>query len=267
MIRTVVTRFLLTISLLLVVGGLWCLTLIAVPYIVSTLFNEPIYLPTSNSPGLLSVYGTFGDMFGAVNALFSGLALSAVALTLWLDLRARRESRKPLVVCSINSSDGFSINRPRGNSKETLLPIKIFASVSNQTHDAALNVKLEIKLQGISQTWTRSFDGPLVHGSEQNKEIEIELSSEQWKEILGPLTLEDGHIELTVKTIYNSLEGVLWQTDVTYKMSVRNGASRDLGMLNALRAGSWGQDGHWDPQSLISLAGSIKVGSWKHQVL
>lgn len=34
--------------------------------------------------GAFSAAGTFGDAFGTINALFSGLALAAVAATLWL---------------------------------------------------------------------------------------------------------------------------------------------------------------------------------------
>lgn len=40
--------------------------------------------------------GTFGDMFGAVNALFSGLALAGVAYTIYLQLKEIRLQREDL---------------------------------------------------------------------------------------------------------------------------------------------------------------------------
>ena len=56
------------------VGIVWFLT----PYVIATV------LIASGSPASISHAGQFGDQFGAVSALFSGLAFAGVVVNLWL---------------------------------------------------------------------------------------------------------------------------------------------------------------------------------------
>jgi hypothetical protein len=56
------------------VGIVWFLT----PYVIATV------LIASGSPASISQAGQFGDQFGAVSALFSGLAFAGVVINLWL---------------------------------------------------------------------------------------------------------------------------------------------------------------------------------------
>lgn len=69
--------------------------------------------------------GTFGDMFGGINALFSGLAFCGIIITILLqssELRLQREeiqeNRKELVrTTEVQEKQGISLNRQAENLK------------------------------------------------------------------------------------------------------------------------------------------------------
>src|SRR5690606_4137757 len=96
----------------------------------------------------ISSYGVVGDMFGAVNALFSGLAFSAIAIVFLFESRSRRVSRKPLVIAILDEKDGVNVGRPLRHGEGTVrVPLTLEFSLTNQSPDAALNVGVLAKLK------------------------------------------------------------------------------------------------------------------------
>lgn len=209
-------------------------------------------------------YGSVGDMFGAVNALFSGLALGAIALTLWLEARSRREARKPLVVGGIDSAD-TTISRPKIKNGSVFLPLRIPVRLSNQTADAALNVSGRLRLLlGSRNVWKVGLDGPLLRDADQDAVFDIELAKSDWSLILAELTSQRS-VDMELATIYRSLEGVNWVTVVTYTFSIRTN-DQHYSLLDAARNGTWNDEGVWQDDALVSISARIKQGSWDHRL-
>jgi len=69
----------------IVVLIIWVLSAVLIVYVL---------LPAED--GAWALRGQFGDMFGAVNALFSGLALTAIAITVYLQYRDLKEQGEVL---------------------------------------------------------------------------------------------------------------------------------------------------------------------------
>jgi len=245
---------------LVVVAGivvLCALTIYIVPYFADK------YFPTGEDPGAvkgISKYGLFGEMFGAVSALYSGLALSAIAMTLYLEARSRKESRKPLVIGMIDQNDGIYIGKPTGE-RDTELPLKITVKLENQSIDAALNVNLEFKTpSGISISG--GIDGPLIREASQEVVLSSSLVDRHWRGLLDSLT-SNTTVEGTLLTKYRSLEGLDWTTKVIYELSVRSGQPY-VQLLNSVRNGEWRNDVPWDENAIVPLSAKIKKGSWDH---
>lgn len=209
-------------------------------------------------------YGAVGDMFGAINSLFSGLALGAIALTLWLEARSRREARKPLVVGGIDSTD-TTVARPRIEGGEVIVPLRIPVRLSNQTADAALNVSCKLRLLlGAKTDWKIGLDGPLLRDAGQDVVFCIDLHERDWRPVLAELTSQRS-VEMELATIYRSLEGLNWMTVVTYTFSVRT-TDQHYALLDAVRNGTWDQEGIWQNDALVSISTRIKQGSWDHRL-
>lgn len=74
--------------------------LYVIPFVLITLcwYAYQYWLPLISSKldaaSKLAVLGTFGDSFGALNTLFSGLAFAAISLSLYLQAQEIKETRK-----------------------------------------------------------------------------------------------------------------------------------------------------------------------------
>jgi hypothetical protein len=77
-------------------------------------------------------YGSVGELFGAVSALFSGLALASIALTLWVDSKSRREAKKPFLVTSKSAAGDWVVEMPKGTTASTSVPFVLEMEVLNQ---------------------------------------------------------------------------------------------------------------------------------------
>jgi hypothetical protein len=65
--------------------------------IVLVLWSINLFLTTDNISQLFKEnIGVFGDKFGAVNALFSGLAFAGIIITIWLQREDLKETRKEM---------------------------------------------------------------------------------------------------------------------------------------------------------------------------
>ena len=97
--KTFISLFLKALAILVPFVGvlvLWCVHIYLLKEQPDFVKN---YLPTAlinTSTGTLE-YGTIGDSFGSLNTLYSGLALAAIIVTLWLqaaDLRATKQEMR-----------------------------------------------------------------------------------------------------------------------------------------------------------------------------
>lgn len=236
--------------------ALWASTLLWVPLILSKLFAA------HGSELTIAHFGSLGDMFGAVNALFSGLALGAIALTLWLEARSRREARKPLVLGAIESKS-VEISRPYLDSGAPKVRVAFPVKLSNQTADAALNVALKLRiLVGSRPLGEVGLDGPLLRSIEQEAVVDFDLAKRTWEPLLDALTSQRD-VEVELSTTYRSLEGINWRTVVSYRLFVRP-TDQHYGLLDTLRNGTWGDEGVWQNDASVAVSAEIKQGSWDH---
>ena len=256
--RSTGTRWLLLVLGVLVVVALWFSTIWLLPRLAQML------AAVGYGPSERESFGLVGDMFGAVNALFSGLALGAIALTLFLEARSRRESRKPLVVGGLESGE-VTIGRPLIEGGETLVPLRVPIMLSNQSDDAALNVAASLSLLDGSRTsWSVSLDGPLLREIRQEAALEVKLREREWMYLLAELTSQRP-VKMQLSTTYRSLEGVNWRTIVVYKFYVRT-TDQHYGRLDPIRNGTWNDDGVWKDDGLVPVSTQIEPGSWDHML-
>lgn len=242
------------------VVAIWAASLWIVPHAANLLGHVPAPCDSaSGSCNNLAAYGLVGDLFGAVNSLFSGLALAAIALTLWVESRSRRESKKPLVLGSLERASGVELFPP-DSQRDGALPLKIAISLQNQTADAALNVGVVVKIKRRTLSASSSVDEPLLHQAVHELTTELLLLGEVLEYCLTTLTSKNA-LDIVVVTKYRSLEGVNWKTSVTYQLHCNS--TRDITILNSLRAGTAGA---WPSGATVALQSRLESGSWDHSL-
>lgn len=211
---------------------------------------------------LLSALGATGDIFGAVTSLFSGLALFAVAFTLWADTNAKREARKPLVIADItDSSVTLDAPSPKPNQE---LRLTIAPRIKNSSSEAALNVSVTCTIcaEQIKQNiGVQQLRLPLSANSDDDVKFVFHLSDDLLQAALRSLTEDSKHVELFVRTQYDSIEGVPWSTSAIYELRCRPGERKKL---NAIRSGTDDFVEHWKNNAAVALDSSVSAGSWTH---
>jgi hypothetical protein len=256
----------------LIVFGLAVLTWLSVIYWVPHLSMRALVASGKCPDGdiaackeVLSALGATGDIFGAVTSLFSGLALFAVAFTLWVDSKAHREGRKPLVIAYLDG-DSVVLDEPTIGGQAGL-SMTIEAKVANKTGEAALNVAvtIEIAVSGVSQLECAAhLRLPLLSGGTEDASIRVRLEGAQLQAVLGALTEDNSCVTFSVVTRYDSLENVGWTTRATYELTCRSGERRRR--LNALRSGTDDFAELWQNNAAVSLDIDVRNGSWHHQM-
>ncbi|GEM_PF-1884377 len=213
----------------------------------------------------LSKVGATGDIFGAINSLFTGLALFAVAVTLWVDGKARRQALKPLVI-SVANKDFFIVDDPQIHP-ETSLKFTITPIVSNIVNEPAVNVSINITLIAKLSKYalaTKFYETPLVEGTTLPIEIEEVIKGGFLFEFLGCLTESQGRIEIFIETKYENLEQIRWATEVRYYLELHN--TSDTAKFNAVREKNPGTQGIWG-NSAVALKSDVVTGSWKRRLV
>lgn len=213
---------------------------------------------------VLSSLGATGDVFGAATSLFSGLALFAVAFTLWLEANSRRESRKPLVVTYLDS-DSVLLDRAV-LLPEPSLRLSISSKVANQTGEPALNVRvsMQLSLSGREQhVPTRSLQLPLLSEGREESQSTVDLKGHTLQAILASLTQDGEPVSLEVTTTYDSLEGIRWTTSAVYLLRCKLGERRRR--LNSFRSQTEDFIDLWQNDAAVPLDVEVRADSWRHK--
>ncbi len=216
-----------------------------------------------NCQALISAYGAAGDVFGVVTSLFTGLALFAVAVTLWIDSKSRSEAKKPLVVTALDS-DSIYFHDAQVHS-ERQIKFHINVNLNNPIGEAALNVAVEGILfhNDTSLSIGKShLETPLISGNRGNVQFTGTLSGIHFTRFLSELTQDGSSISLKLHVTYQSLENVKWRTSVTYSVYCDQPGQR--GRLNAARAKSEDFENLWTGDPIVSLSPRVAGGSWEH---
>jgi hypothetical protein len=261
-------RFFGVLVAVLIVIALWLGSLVLMPHIAAYLNNEAAVCGKAVDGHVqcssIQDLGSVGDIFGAINALFSGLALGAIALTLWVESRSRRESRKPLVLGSLEGAGGVEAFRPEPRGAEAMMSVSFSLGLQNQTMDAALNVLAKVKVVGRAVSAAHSIDEPLLHGGTREVPIVLRFTGHDLDYFLGELTARRS-VPVEVTTSYRSLEGINWETTVIYELSCREG-QRDVQLFNSVRDNTWNNEETWPSGASVAIESRIKSGSWNHRI-
>jgi hypothetical protein len=213
---------------------------------------------------VLSSLGATGDVFGAATSLFSGLALFAVAFTLWLEANSRRESRKPLVVTYLDS-DSVVLDRAI-HTPEPSLRLSVASKVANQTGEPALNVRVSMLLRSTGRTQqvpTRSLQLPLLSEGREESHSTVDLKGQVLQAMLASLTQDGEPISLDVTTTYDNLEGVRWTTSAVYLLQCKLGERRRR--LNSFRSQTDDFAELWQNDAAVPLDVEVRADSWRHR--
>jgi hypothetical protein len=211
----------------------------------------------------VALLGQAGDTYGVVSSLFSGLALFAVAATLYADFAARKSSRKPLVVCTIDPVKEITFDEP-----SYTLPRSVRLVVSLQVkaaNESALNTEVEVKFSCgpfVINLGRRSVQIPLLSGDSTTLEFlgripEIDTLVAQVN--LGSQMLID------VSAKCESIEGLRWETNVGYRLDFRKNA--DSAMMRLLIGDEQSLRDAWPADASIALKSQVQANSWKYKSL
>lgn len=244
----------------------WLSTVKVTPLIANRIIsesNECTKKTLLECKDVLSALGATGDVFGAMTSLFSGLALFAVAYTLWSDANSRRESKKPLI---INYLDNNSITIKNPNI-QTTSEIELFMTsvVCNKNGEAALNVSMRCEVM-VGNKKLGEFNSflkqPLVSEGKEEIEEVIKIKEDKLAQLLVNLTEDNKPVLLSIQILYNSLENVQWETRVSYNVSCKAGDRRKR--LNSLRSKTDDFSDLWSNGAQVPLEVEVREGSWSH---
>ncbi|MEH6412707.1 hypothetical protein [Pseudomonas sp. CGJS7] len=252
-----------TISVLLTAIILWCAALIIVPSMTQLLTKLNCEsLKEDQCQQFISTLGSTGDIFGAVTSLFSGLALFAVAITLWADSNSRRESRRPFLMAELNS-DSLELSSPIPTGEKSIT-LKANLSISNQVDEAAFNITLKsiLKHQGLKlQLPHAHLAFPLMGKASGEIKLDCPITGGHFNNFLSQLT-SGNPIELDTEIIYENIEGVKWTTSAIYELTCTHTIHRNR--LNAARGNNEDFAKQWENDPAVPLSPAPKSGTWKH---
>lgn len=206
--------------------------------------------------------GVTGDIFGSVSALFSGLGLFAVAVTLWLDASARQRAKKPLVMCAFTEDslviDKASIDAPKS------MRLKVSASAHN-SGEVALNCEIKLTINAGEQDFRLpefAVEQPLAPGGKSDFEVTHLIQGQQLDSLLAAIRLEQP-ISLTTNVECDSLEGVRWSTLVKHRVKCVQPISRNR--LLALEHSADSFADQWAGAAAVNLTMTVQPGSWSYK--
>lgn len=252
-----------TVSVLLIAIILWGAAIIVVPsmtHIIKKVNCES--LNNQECESLISTLGSTGDIFGAITSLFSGLALFAVAMTLWSETNSRRESRRPFVMAQL-TTDSIELSSPILTGEKSI-SLKANLEISNQVDEAAFNITFKSRLQHLStklQLPETHLSFPLMGNKSGELKLSSTISGVYFESFLSQLTT-GSPIELDTQIIYENIEGVKWSTSAVYEITCTPTLHRNR--LNAARGNNEDFAEHWANDPAVPLTPAPKSGTWKH---
>lgn len=211
----------------------------------------------------MTASGLFGDSFGAINALFSGLALAGVVLTLYLHAEGARRTAKPFVVprmLRFGGSSRVSISEPTRKNAVIRLPLSVVVPVKNSSQHPALNVIVSILIDGVCGRVDTVAELPLASGDETECVLRIDVDGEEAMDF-GRKVSGDG-ASMNIRCEYQSVEGVRWYSEVRYVIRVNSHRNDDRTLLDAALDGRMADAGQWTAETTIDLDYLVVKDSW-----
>lgn len=257
------------------IGSIWY-----VPLAVQRHFGIVACIPrTPNTGGsaarcsktreMLAAYGSFGDMFGAVNALFSGLALTGVALTLIWQTQEQKRQAKPFLIARMDpeSEGGVFISRPIKSGGKIAIPFEVVVPLTNSSDEAALNVYVALKISVCQLVLSGSVPVPIAGKASHLIRLRNSdgVSGGDAANLVRNLINENG-VVAGLSVNYSSLSGVRWKSAVRYRFCLSAVRTGDAKLLQAAidDVGEAGEEAVWTTTTKIQLDVVDVEDSWSY---
>lgn len=215
--------------------------------------------------------GQFGDMFGAINSLFSGLALVGVVFTVYIQVQEKRKEAKPFVIPHLDKTTGVHVGEFSRRAGEILLRLGVKLKLRNGSADVAVNVRMRAAVTAsddIIAEETAYMDLPIFRSETFSDDVELELSQSGSGASRFVDALDKGqNVLLTLELEYSSTDGVLWRSSVRYNISLNeHRRSEDLAYLREMLGDASGSNA-WNSKERLYLECAVANHSWKYDCL
>jgi len=229
---------------------------------------------------LAAKFGQTGDMFGAGSALFSGVAVAAVAVVLIVDQHERRKDLdhretvinneklelRPYVVGHIEERDA-RIDQSSWVGSQLTVTIVLRVTLNNRTSDPALNVSLVVSDKSAKELSPLSTIAlPLALGTEEDSELVISLIGDQAIAALRDIAAGRYSVNLVVR--YKSLNGTGWVSEVEYRFEASQAKVKDIlpKLLDSESGEKIASGGGLAGGTVYAMRSTAVPGSWSQRV-
>jgi hypothetical protein len=245
-----------------------CIVPLTIWLIVPFLIKYPLWIISSthevckdplgdNCKNFVAMLGQSGDIYGLASSLFSGLALFAVAASIWADMTARKAAQKPRISCGVDSTDQITFDQP------ALEPcgVRLKGSISLMAvNEVALNVSLDMQFKIDDLTiplGNQNVEMPLTPGQTSLHRFQIRLAPDELQKVVNC-----NNAKIPMKLILNakcdSMENIPWNTSVTFDVNVK---PENVSMVQKVLAGTAGE-ADWAKDEAIVLSYNVEPRSW-----
>ncbi len=192
----------------LVVFVLW----LGAPFLVNLglMATNGFGLPVKFDEGVST--GSFGDQYGAINALFSGLALAAIAISLWYQREDIANQRKDLGLQqqAILDQKGIMDKQLRFTATTEIvasLPVVQFSKYKTMTPGRPISIRIDGLI--VRNTGTEVYDAKIFMEMEDGDRFQVGKTESVW-DAKTELSIPDESLELlmTLQFIIRSGEQV-----------------------------------------------------------
>jgi hypothetical protein len=215
---------------------------------------------------LKASYGTFGDAFGAVNSLFSGLALAGVVLALFFQSEGTKRSSKPFVVPILRRGDNnvrITVTAPARVGGIVSLPLVVSLPLQNSSGFPALNIDARLEVDGVSDAVTNVIDVPLAAKDEAHCTLAKDVVGGAARTFVEEVCGTGKRITLCVE--YDSVEGIRWRSQASYLLTVSPNRPDDVTLLQEAIDGAPAAVSTWTAESTVDLDFTTISGSWHYE--
>lgn len=210
--------------------------------------------------------GIFGDSYGAVNALFSGLAFAGVLLALHFQAEAARRTTKPFVVPQLSrdiASARVYVKKIEHQRGQVRMLMRVSVPLRNCSAQPALNVLSKVGVDSLKPLGECSIEFPLVADSSADCSMELTFTGNEASSLVALLKGAGARANLSLE--YHSVDGVRWVSEVAYLLRVAPERGEDLALLDVAIDGDAAVEGvEWAADTLIDLEFSVVQGSWSY---
>lgn len=263
------------IALLVVLVAIWASALWWFPRAASLVLPKPdavaqvdvepnarpsvVVLPTAGD------VGSVGDWFGAVNALFSGLALIGVGYSLYRQAENSRRSVKPLLHPVIDSAagvGGVTVQRYLIENGAVVLPISVEIALQNLSAEVALDADVAVRVNDNAISTASAVGRPLIAHDRETVTIRGSLKGDTASNWIRELEAGRGELDVVVK--YQSVEEIKRFTRYRFRLAIDRS---DIEVLQLAISQTEQTASAWGGGKKVQFDVTPISGSWQWKLL